>query len=338
MNDVRDVPAPRPGPQNPVAGTPPRAPESIRRTTTADITFPHGTGGPVTADVRGQEVRTNAAGKAEVTDTFRATFTIDPDAAKIVAVDVDADAASESLDALVGLPLRGGFARRLIEILPADATSRSLCYSALENVGGAYLVSGYARLRTGATAMTPEQSERAMQLQADVCIGWALDGPVIETIRLTGRNAVPFGPAAPSLIGDDPLGSHDQATLAPTSVRRQRRTDVRAAAHGDWLHVEHHFRDSYADFGTEQVMHEYLVHATFDDERRLATLRVDPRVLPWHECPGAVASAQRIVGVALDDIEAQVRKELAGATTCTHLNSTLRALADVRALEVILAR
>ena len=238
----------------------------------------------------------------------------------------------------MGLPLRGGFARRLIELLPDDSTCRSLCYSAIENVGGAYLVSGYAGLRTGARAMSPETSKLAAQRQADVCIGWALDGPVIETIRVTGRNAVPFGPEAPSLESDDPLGWHDQATLAPTSVRRRRRTDVHAPTDDDWLHIEHHFRDSYADIGTEQVMHEYLVDATFDDERRLATLWVDARVLPWHECPGAVASAQRIVGVALDDIEAQVRKELAGATTCTHLNSTLRALADVRALELILAR
>jgi hypothetical protein len=317
-------------------GTPPREPDSIRRTATADISFPHGIGGPVTADVRGQDVRTDSAGEADVTDEFSATFTIDPGAAKIVAVDVTA--ANGSLDALVGLPLRGGFARRLIELLPDDATSRSLCYSAIENVGGAYLVSGYAGLRTGATTMSPEHSELAIQLQADVCIGWALDGPVIETIRVTGRNAVPFGSAAPSLEGNDPLGWHDHAPLAPTSVRRRRRTDVRAANDGDGLQVEHHFRDSYADVDTEQVMHEYLVDARFDDARRLAMLRVDPRVLPWRECPGAVASAQRVVGVALDNIAAQVHSDLAGATTCTHLNSTLRALADVRALELMLAR
>ena len=120
-------------------------------------------------------------------------------------------------------------------------------------------------------------------------------------------------------------------------MRRRRRTDVRLADHHQLL-VEHHFRDTYADTDAEQVMHEYLVDATFDGTRRLTELRVDARVLPWHECPGAVASAQRIVGVALDDIAARVRAELAGASTCTHLNSTLRALADVRALELTLAQ
>jgi hypothetical protein len=333
---MHDAASPRPGPHNPVTATQPRERNSIRRTTTADISFPTGVGGMVTADVRGRDIRTDAAGETEVSDAFHAAFTIDPGTAKIIAV--DATAATRSLDALVGLPLRGGFARRLIELLPHDSTSRSLCYSAIENVGGAYLVSGYAGLRTGATTMSPEHAELAVQMQADVCIGWAIDGPVIETIRVTGRNAVPFGPAAPSLEADDPLGWHDHPPLVPTSVRRRRRTDVRASTDGEGLHVEHHFRDSYADITNEQVMHEYLVAATFDGTRRLATLRVDPRVLPWRECPGAIASAQRIVGVSLDDIADQVRKELAGATTCTHLNSTLRALADVRSLELTLAR
>jgi hypothetical protein len=336
VDDTRDAAAPPPGPHNPVAGTPPRAPGSIRRTTSADISFPHGIGRAVTADVRGQDVHTTAAGDAEVTDAFAATFTIDPGTATIVAVDFTD--ANESLNALVGLPMRGGFARRLIELLPDDSTSRSLRYSAIESVGGAYLVSGYAGLRTGERMMTPEHLQLAVQMQADVCIGWAADGPVIGTIKSIGRNPVPFGPAAPTLEGDDPLGWHEQARLAPTSVRRRRRTDVSAATDGHGLQVEHHFRDSYADIDTEQVMHEYLVHARFDDQRRVAELRVDPRVLPWRECPGAVASAQRIVGVALGDIAAEVHKELTGVATCTHLNSTLRALADVRTLALTLTR
>jgi len=334
VNDIRDAAAPKPGPHNPIAGTPPRAPGSIRRTTTADISFPHGIGGTVTADVRGQDVRTDPAGAPNVTDAFGATFAIDADTGQVATVDAARD---ESLDALVGLPMRGGFARRLIELMPDGAASRSLRYSAIENVGGAYLVSGYAGLRTGAPRFAPEHAHLAAEMQADICIGWAADGPVIGTIKATGRNAVPFGPTAPALEDNDPLGWHDHAPLAPTSVRRRRRTDVRATQ-SDGLRVEHHFRDTYADTDTEQVMHEYLVDATFDAERRLTSLTVDARVLPWRECPGAVASAQRIVGVTLDEIAEQVRTELAGATTCTHLNSSLRALADVRSLSMTLSR
>ncbi len=79
-------------------------------------------------------------------------------------------------------------------------------------------------------------------------------------------------------------------------------------------------------------MHEYVVRAVVDRRRRLARVEVEPRVLPWRECPGAVASAQRLVGVSVDEIPARVRRDLVGTTTCTHLNSTLRCLTDVGAL------
>jgi hypothetical protein len=106
--------------------------------------------------------------------------------------------------------------------------------------------------------------------------------------------------------------------------------------HGDRVHVQQHFRDSHAGPDGETVMHEYLVDAAFDGGGHLVAIDVDPRVLPWHECPGALAGAQRLVGVAISDIPARVRSELVRATACTHLNSTLRVLADVPALAPML--
>jgi hypothetical protein len=50
------------------------------------------------------------------------------------------------------------------------------------------------------------------------------------------------------------------------------------------------------------------------------------------ECPGAVASAGRLVGMRLAELRTWVRREMTGASTCTHLNDTLRSLADVSAL------
>jgi hypothetical protein len=54
-----------------------------------------------------------------------------------------------------------------------------------------------------------------------------------------------------------------------------------------------------------------------------------PRVLPWFECPEAAASAGRLAGRTLKSLRAGVRAEFLGASTCTHLNDMLRALADV---------
>ena len=61
----------------------------------------------------------------------------------------------------------------------------------------------------------------------------------------------------------------------------------------------------------------------------MSTIDVDARVLPWASCPGAVASAQRVVGVRTDELAVMAREALRGPTTCTHLTSTIRSLADV---------
>ena len=92
-----------------------------------------------------------------------------------------------------------------------------------------------------------------------------------------------------------------------------------------------HFRDSYAADDHEMALHEYLVEARVVGGR-IASITADPRTLPWAECPGAAASAQGVVGVGLAELGAKVRADLVGVTTCTHLSSTLRALADVRSL------
>jgi hypothetical protein len=313
--------SPRPGPTNPMTTTPARADNSVRRTSTIDHTFPDGMGEPIVAHVRGRDLRTGEAGRAVVVDELAITLVIDPWTATIT----DAD-----LPALAGLPARG-LARRFAELFPDDAAQRSLRYSTLEDFGGAALVSGYAGLRSGAITMTPENTQLAIRRQGDACAGWALDGGAIASIRENGKHAVPIGPPAPALESDDALGWHSFAPLPLHSVRRRRRTDILEG--GDALHAEHHLRDTYADVDGEIVMHEYLVHATVDRDHRLVSIEVDARVLPWEECPGAVASAQRMVGESLDRLAARVREELTGVTTCTHLNSTLRTLADVHALE-----
>ena len=303
----------------------------MRRTWSTDITFPDDLLGKVVADVRGRDLFTDFDETAEVRDTLAVTLEIDPATGRIGAVEVTH--AGVSLGGLQGIEVRGGYGRRLTELLAHDAARRSLCFSALEDLGGAYLVSGYARLTAGLAGQNPEHVEAAVQMQANVCAGWAADGPFIATMRAQGSTPVPFGPAAPALEVDDPLGWHEMPPFAATTVRRRRRIDVTARADaGDGLRAQEHFRDSYADHDGETVMHEYLVEAAFDGHNRLGSIHVEARVLPWSECPGAVASAQQLVGVPLDELAARVRCDLHGVATCTHLNSTMRALADVRAL------
>ena len=58
--------------------------------------------------------------------------------------------------------------------------------------------------------------------------------------------------------------------------------------------------------------------------------------LPWPECPGATASAGRLAGTPVAGLRRRVRQEFLGVGTCTHLNDTLRALADVGSLIAVL--
>jgi len=325
----------QPGPHNPLGATPEPARRSMRRTWSIDMLFPAGLEGDVVADVRGRDLRTDADGTAVVVDELAIVMDIDRSTGAIAAV--DATRASAPLDALQGVCVRGGLGRRLSELFAQDAACRSLCFAALEDLRGAQLVSGYGHLLEGIIPPTREIADHAVNAQSDICIGWAADGPFIGTTRTQGHIPVPRGPAAPDIGSDERSGWHDMAPLPPQAVRRRRRIDVLDRQRGGELRAQEHFRDSYAGANGEQVMHEYLVDAIFDDDGRLTSIDVDPRVLPWKECPGAAASAQQLVGIALEDLAAHVRSELVGATTCTHLNSTLRTLADVRTLARSLA-
>jgi len=114
-------------------------------------------------------------------------------------------------------------------------------------------------------------------------------------------------------------------------MRRRRRIDVYEASAGR-VGIDAMFRDTYVrGDGVETIIHEYTLAAVVDaDTGVIVESRATPRVLPWQECPGAVASAERIAGMTLQELHFRVRQEL--SSTCTHLNDLLRSVADAEAL------
>jgi hypothetical protein len=91
--------------------------------------------------------------------------------------------------------------------------------------------------------------------------------------------------------------------------------------------------------GVESAVHEYDVVVTAGvDDAVIRTVDVRARVLPGPDCPGAVESAQRVVGEPLESLRTFVRGELRGDTICTHLNDQLRSLADVPTMVRLLSR
>ena len=110
-------------------------------------------------------------------------------------------------------------------------------------------------------------------------------------------------------------------------MRRLRRLDLRPDGAFDA-----HFRDSHVDgVGAETIVHEYTVVGAIDDGV-IARVEATAHVLPWQECPGALASAQRITGMPISQLRNRIRTEFTGTSTCTHLNDTLRSLGDIDAL------
>jgi hypothetical protein len=175
-----------------------------------------------------------------------------------------------------------------------------------------------------------------MASQDDLCAGWAHEGTLMVTVRSTGEIPVSTGPPAPSLErSDDPLAWHPMPPLPPHAMRRRRRLDVvRPDGSGEPHRFDAHFRDSHMDQdGAEWVVHEYSATGAFDVVGgRVLDIGAEARVLPWMECPGAVASAERLSGMPIAELRTRVRREFTGTSTCTHLNDTLRSLGDLEVL------
>jgi len=220
-----------------------------------------------------------------------------------------------------------------------------LLHLLLDDLPGATLVSGYAVQRAGVLSRPrrpdgpggdPSGPARTVTAQDDLCAGWAHDGTMMVTIRSTGEIPVPAGPPAPLLERhDDSLAWHPMAPLGPHAMRRRRRLDVVGPAVPDHPYLlDAHFRDSHmSEAGAESVVHEYALIGAIDGTgSRVLDIAVEAHVLPWMECPGALASAGRILGMPTGELRARVRRELTGASTCTHLNDMLRSLGDVEVL------
>jgi len=331
------------GPARPVPTTVDRSPGSVRRTSSIDTARPDGLLGDLVVTARARDLRTEPDGSPAVLGEAELSARIDGTTRELASI--ASSPAVPELDGLIGSLVGPGFRSRLTACCPGERDGSTLVHLLLDDLPGVTLVSGYAMQRAGALSRPrqpqgPEEDHpgpaRMMMAQDDLCAGWAHDGTMMVTIRSTGEIPVPAGPPAPLLERrDDPMAWHPMDPLAPHSMRRRRRLDVVAPAGlGNPYRIDAHFRDSHMnDVGVESVVHEYSVTGAIDGTgSRVLDMAAEAQVLPWMECPGAVASAGRVVGMETGELRTRVRRELTGASTCTHLNDTLRSLGDVQVL------
>jgi hypothetical protein len=315
---------PSTGPREPVTATPARRPRSVRRTTTVDQARGE-LGAPQSIVARGRDLGTMADGTGHVLDEIEVHIEVDGAGA---VTDVTADPPVPELQALVGGHISKGLRGRVDELLPEHRDGATVLHQLLDDLPMAHLISSYGSSREQPDFHLPPAAAARM---TDLCSGWRAGGTMLDVLDRTGIFPIPVGPPAPDLGGDDPLAWHALPPMPPRSIRRRRRIDLWV---GDVLEVQAHFRDSHNDEdGVEDVLHEYELAATVDPRSTVVQSSVATiHVLPWPECPGAVASAARIVGQPVRRLRAMVAEELTGTSTCTHLNDVLRSLAGVTAL------
>jgi hypothetical protein len=323
----------------------------VRRTISVDILRPHGLEAELLLLGRGRDLVTDADGSARVVDTAAVEATIDyADAQRVTGISSTPRIAG--LEQLVGRSSSTGFRAAIDAAVAGQAVVGRPVYQLLDDLPVATLISGYAPQHAMAQSGTWADVRRraplqktapeglAMLQQADLCAGWKAGGTIMQGFA-DNNPPVVTGPDAPSLDdGDDPLAWHEYPGPLPVhGMRRRRRIDVLPGDDGSTLAVDAHLRDSYVDQEGETVVHEYTVVARVDARREVVLeAAATPRVLPWFECPEAAASASRLAGRTLASLRAGVRAEFLGATTCTHLNDVLRALADVGVLGARLAQ
>ena len=305
-----------------------------------------------------RDLRTGADGEAEV--LAEATVRAVLDGSRVLGR-LETSPAVPAAQSLVGERVAGGFRAAVDQAVPDHRHARSPLYLLLDDLPVAALISGYADLYRRDPASPPmpapstpgsvdtttpgpvdpttpgpgdgaDPSRAAPALKADICSGWRSDGTMMVALREEGRIPITVGPIAPALEDpSDPWGWHRIEPLGPGAMRRRRLIDVTA---GDPLVVRAMFRDTHADSaGVETVLHEYTLELELDPVNLVVhRSEATPRVLPWVECPAAAASAHRLEGQTVEGLRSFVRGELAGTSTCTHLNDLLRSIADVGAL------
>lgn len=317
------------GPQRPMQSSPVRRPRSVRRTSTIDTSWPAGFDADVVMRCRVRDLLTlhgDGRSRSEVSVTLRLSPTRE-------ILEVAASGTAVDLAPLVGATVGPGF-RRTIATAHPQLPAGGAVHLVLDDLPGAGLVSGYAMLASGVDMGSGEPT--AMDARADLCSGWVRDGVFLSAVRDTGRIPTPIGPPSGTLQdADDPLSWHDFGAMVPVSTRRCRLIDVSVdEADPTTVRVETLFRDSHGDeHGRETSFHEYsLVALVRRDDGMVLGVSATPHVLPWTECPSAAASVGRVVGIRIDEVSELVRSSFRGPATCTHLNDTLRHLADVEDL------
>jgi Protein of unknown function (DUF2889) len=237
--------------------------------------------------------------------------------------------------------IRGGGASRIALGRIMGSITGAPLYQILDDFAGASLVSGWVGLMWAEDwmkRMSEGSSHQKSRTMVDVCTGFAKGASSLTADGgpdSRGQSRTEVG----SLVNpNDPQGWHHLPDQVGPRFRRARRIDI--WKDGGHIHCDVGFQDSGSNpDGTRTAVHEYHVALIVDpDDMTVNSLKATPHILPYRECPGAVANIQKLIGHPVKGFRQDVLDALPGILGCTHLNDVLRALADVPILSEHLDR
>jgi len=334
---VTDIDELDPPPDDSIVGTPPRHPESVRRTSSILMRWPDGAAGSLQLRGQARDLLTHIDGAAEVLDT--ATMAVDVALSRVVQR-VEVTPARPGLERLVGAQGGSRLRSAIDEAFPGEREQGTPLHFLLDDIAGTSLIAGLALLEARKASgepfapalMDPDRPAPTdglgMRKGRVICSGLRPDG-YAQQRRERGEIGVQFLRNAGDLSSDDPWAWHEMDAPSGICMRRRRRIDA-------WLDdgaiaVDVHFRDSVWNAErVEMAVHEYTVQATIDlVTHELRDIEAVPRVLPFPECPWAAPHAATLVGLDVGGFRGDVQQTLTETHCCTHLNDMLRGLTEV---------
>lgn len=314
------------------AGPSPRlAAGTLRRTSSLDVTWPEGQQGPKRLVGRARDfvvAEDGRGGTAVAEHEVEALFAQDWKLLSIAA-----SPPREALRDLVGTSGGGGFRKALRQVIPSDQAVASPLAAILDDVPGAVIVSGVAWSEWDPNWMKRMFGDvplaQMLKAREGVCIGHAPGSSAQDPERRSAH--LDHADAVLRQRSEDPGGWHVMPEQDCVGFRRVRRIDI---ARGATIRIDAEFQDSATrPGGSRFAVHEYGLRVEADgDTHAILSIAVDPRVLPYGECPAVAANLPRLYSERLEDLRQAVPASLPGAAGCTHLNDALRGLADVPAL------
>ena len=313
---------------NPAGHAPLRRPNSVRRTSTLDTSWPDGREGDLQIQGRCRDLVTgDTADQISIAkeDGMLAHLGWDRVIRSVTNDRVD-------LSALNGARGGGHLRAVLDEKIHVERAGGTPLYLLLDDISGVSLVSGWAWSRWEDFERDGGFEERRMQME-NICTGFATGNSALQAERPPRNNPQVVPLANPN----DAHSWHVLPEIEGVAFRRARRIDV-WSEDGCFI-MDVGFQDSATDPELGRVaIHEYRVHARADAlSGELLEISATPHILPFAECPGAIANIQLMVGTPLQEMRTRVIDTLPGVKGCTHLNDLLRGLAEVPVLVGLLA-